>query len=81
MTISIVAFARIREIIGRERLARDAEPGATAGDVWMSLAREYPALDALGRSTRLVRNGAFAEPSTALVDGDELGLLPPFGGG
>ncbi len=81
MTIAVLPFARIREILGSERLVRDAAPGATAGDVWASLARDFPALADLARSTRLVRNGAFADAATALDDGDELGLLPPFGGG
>lgn len=81
MTICVVPYARIREILGSERLVRDALPGATAGEVWHRLASDYPALTTLERSTRLVRNGAFADAATILSDGDELGLLPPFGGG
>jgi molybdopterin converting factor small subunit len=49
--------------------------------VWTRLAGEFPALGDLSDSTRLVRNGAFVERGTALRDGDELGLLPPYGGG
>lgn len=81
MTVRVQPFARIREIVGASDLEREAAPGATAGEVWASLAREFPALAPLERSTRLVRNGAFADSATALADGDELGLLPPFGGG
>lgn len=81
MTIAVVPFARIREILGSERLVRDAAPGATAVEVWASLEIDFPALAGLERSTRFVRNGAFTDASTALADGDELGLLPPFGGG
>jgi len=81
VTIRVVPFARIREIVGSERLDRAADAGATAGDVWSALTRDFPALGALERSTRLVRNGAFTDATTALADGDELGLLPPFGGG
>ncbi len=81
MTIRVVPFARIREILGTERLDRPADAGATAGDVWTALTHDFPALGGLERSTRLVRNGAFADAATALADGDELGLLPPFGGG
>jgi molybdopterin converting factor small subunit len=35
----------------------------------------------LRASTRFVRNGAFVDAETSLADGDELGLLPPYGGG
>ncbi|GAC1441647.1 MAG: hypothetical protein NVS2B8_11860 [Vulcanimicrobiaceae bacterium] len=81
MTIRVVPFARIREILGEARLEREVAAGTTAGAVFAALAREYPQLGELERSTRLVRNGAFADGATALSDGDELGLLPPFGGG
>ena len=43
--------------------------------------REFPALGPLLPSTRFVRNGAFVEADSVLGDGDELALLPPFGGG
>jgi molybdopterin converting factor small subunit len=35
----------------------------------------------LAQSTRFVRAGAFVPSSAELRDGDELGLLPPYGGG
>ncbi len=81
MTVRVLAFARIREIVGAEECARTVEAGATAGSVWASLAREFPALEELRASTRLARNGAFVEAATPLVEGDELALLPPYGGG
>jgi len=81
LTVRVVPFARIREIVGAAELARGAPDGSTAGDVWEGLAREFPALAPLGSSTRLVRNGAFVRADTLLAEGDELGLLPPYGGG
>jgi molybdopterin converting factor small subunit len=53
----------------------------TVGELWDALAEEFPALAALRASTRFVRNGAFVRAETSLADGDELGLLPPYGGG
>ncbi len=81
MTVRVVPFARIREIVGCSELARGAPDGSTAGEVWDGLAREFPALDSLRASTRLVRNGAFVHADALLAEGDELGLLPPYGGG
>jgi molybdopterin converting factor small subunit len=81
MTVRVLPFARIREIVGASELLRGVDEGATAGDLWDALARDFPALDPLRTSTRLVRNGAFVRPETSLADGDELGLLPPYGGG
>jgi molybdopterin converting factor small subunit len=81
MLVSVVPFARIREIVGSARLEREAPEGATAGEVWSALALEFPALRELAASTRLVRNGAFVDLAAALREGDELALLPPYGGG
>jgi len=81
MTVRVVPFARIREIVGRAEFELATHDGATAGELWAELAATYPSLDGLRASTRLVRNGEFVDASTALRDGDELGLLPPFGGG
>jgi molybdopterin converting factor small subunit len=81
MRIRISAFARIREIIGAPELERSAPAGATAGEVWQRLTAEFPRLGELAASTRLVRNGSFVAGESELDDGDELALLPPFGGG
>ncbi len=77
----VLAFARIREIIGTASSERDVAGGATVEDLWNELGREFPALVALGSSTRFARNGTLVAAAQALADGDELSLLPPFGGG
>jgi molybdopterin synthase catalytic subunit len=81
MRVRVVPFARIRDIVGSDALVRDAPEGATAGEIWNGLAGEFPALGELALSTRLVRNGAFVDAAVRLNDGDELALLPPYGGG
>ncbi len=81
VTVRVVAFARIREILGVAHIERPLDAGTTAGSVWEALAAEYPALGGLRASTRFARNGAVVSGTEALHDGDELALLPPFGGG
>jgi molybdopterin converting factor small subunit len=81
MHVRVVPFARIREIVGSAEVERHARDGVTAGEIWDGLAADFPALAALRASTRFVRNGAFVLAETSLADGDELGLLPPYGGG
>ncbi len=81
MTVRVLPFARIREIVGAATLARSVPDGATAADLWAQLARDFPALGELTASTRVVRNGALVETSVTLADDDEVALLPPFGGG
>ena len=81
MTVRIVAFARIREVVGASAFERVVPDGATARDVLAALTAEFPQLGDLARSTRFVRGGAFVDAATVVRDGDELGLLPPYGGG
>ena len=81
MQVRVVPFARLRELLGAATLERDEPEGVTAGELWARLARDFPSLAELERSTRFVRNGAFVDRRAVLRDGDELGLLPPYGGG
>ncbi|MEA2688493.1 MAG: sulfur-carrier protein [Candidatus Eremiobacteraeota bacterium] len=81
MTVRVLAFARLRELLGfGERLVGVPE-GTTAEALWSQLASEAPQLAPLRTSTRFARNGALADGTTALQEGDEIALLPPVGGG
>ena len=81
MTVRVLAFARLRELLGFGAGELELEPGATLDDLWIRLARGAQGLDALRASTRFARNGALANGSTPLGEGDEVALLPPVGGG
>lgn len=81
MTVRVLAFARLRELLGFGERGVELARGATASDLWNLLAAQQPALDAFTRSARLARNGAIVDGSAALSEGDEIALLPPVGGG
>lgn len=81
MTLRVLTFAGVREMIGASTRTLDVAEGASAGDAWDSLAREFPKLREIERSIRLARNGSFIERDAVLHEGDELALMPPFGGG
>ncbi len=78
--VRLVAFARLRELFGERREIALPE-GAKVGDLWDTLLREEPHASALARGLRFARNGALCGAETALCEGDEISLLPPFGGG
>jgi len=81
VTVRVLAFARLRELLGfGERLVGVA-PGTTVETLWSNLVAEAPQLAPLRASTRFARNGALAGAGTPLHDGDEIALLPPVGGG
>ncbi len=81
MTLRVLTFAGIREIVGTPERQIDVADGANAGDAWDALAREFPKLRESERSIRLARNGRLVERDAPLREGDELAVMPPFGGG
>jgi molybdopterin converting factor small subunit len=81
VTVRVLAFARLRELLGFGERALDIDDGATLEDVWTRLAHGANGLDAMRASTRFARNGALAGGTTAVHEGDEIALLPPVGGG
>ena len=82
MRLRLLAFARLRELLGWSEREIDVPENARAEDVWSELVAECAALAPLRGSTRVALNGAvLARWDGALAAGDELALLPPSSGG
>lgn len=81
MNIRVLAFARVREILGASESAIETGSGATAREVWRMLCDRYAALAPFDSSIRFARNGNIVAADSVLQDGDELALLPPVSGG
>ncbi len=81
MIVRVRLFARQREIAGTRRVELELPVGATVDDAWSELARRHPGL-ADGRPyVRFAVNGEYADPITALAEGDEVAVIPPVSGG
>jgi MoaE-MoaD fusion protein len=78
--VRLRCFALLREL-SVDRLELDLPDGATADDAWSALAARYPALAPHRPYTRAARNGAYADWTTSIEDGDEIAFLPPVSGG
>jgi molybdopterin converting factor small subunit len=81
VTVRIIIFARLREIVGAAERPLTLPSGALVRDAWAALAAEMPALSPLETSTRVARNGRIIATDEPLHDGDEIAFLPPVGGG
>jgi molybdopterin converting factor small subunit len=81
MALRVLAFARLRELLGFGERALDVGDAATLDDVWTSLTAASPEAARMRASTRFARNGVVVDGSTRVADGDEIALLPPVGGG
>jgi molybdopterin converting factor subunit 1 len=81
MRVTVRLFARLRDIVGTSELARDLPAGATIGDLWRELAREFPELASYERSISSALNADYARMDQVVGDGDEVAFLPPVSGG
>jgi molybdopterin synthase sulfur carrier subunit len=79
--VTILLFARLRELTAASELCREVPAGATAGDVWRSLADEFPALAGFEASISCAVNEEYARLTTPLNAGDTVAFLPPVSGG
>jgi molybdopterin converting factor subunit 1 len=81
MRITILAFAKLRDLVGAPRLSRDVAAGSTVEDVWRALAAEFPAAAPYRAALSASVNAAYAKFSTRVAEGDEVAFLPPVSGG
>lgn len=81
MHIRIRLFAIQRELAGAREVPLDLAAGATVEDAWTAIVGRFPVLAPGRASLRFARNGDYAEPGTALGDGDEVAFIPPVSGG
>ena len=72
--LTVLAFARYRDLLGFERLELPPAPTVEA-------LLSDPRFAMLPKDALLAVNQAFADRAAALKDGDEVALLPPVSGG
>jgi molybdopterin converting factor subunit 1 len=81
MRVRVRLFATQREIAGTREVGLDLGDDAIVADAWEALVARFPAL-APGRDfVRFARNGAYADETTSLAEGDEVAMIPPVSGG
>jgi molybdopterin converting factor small subunit len=77
--VRLLLFASARQAAGARQVDMSA---ATVGEVLDQARRRFgPAFAAVLDGSRVWLNGEPSEPSTSLVDGDEVAVLPPVSGG
>ena len=81
MNIEVLLFARLRELVGHDRVVVQRQELITVRDVWDGLRAQYPQVEGFGKSLLVSVNHEFAVWDTAVKEGDELAFFPPVSGG
>ncbi|HTX21720.1 MAG TPA: molybdopterin converting factor subunit 1 [Candidatus Aquilonibacter sp.] len=77
----VLFFAQAKDAAGAAELEMKISNGAGVEEIWDKLVAEKPKLAAFRKTTRLARNGEYADAETKFSDGDEVALIPPVSGG
>lgn len=81
MTIRLLCFAGLREILGRAELQLDLEDGTTVGGLKATLEQRWPALAGRMSTVRVAAGHEFLRDGDPLPANVELALIPPVSGG
>jgi molybdopterin converting factor subunit 1 len=82
VTITLLYFAAIREIVGRsEETMRLPPEVTTVGALAAHVEKVLPALHGRLGSVRWARNEELVGPNEVLADNDIVALIPPVAGG
>ena len=77
----VLFFAQTRDATGTAELEMKISGSLGVEEIWRVLIAAQPKLAAFRSSTRLARNGEYADAKTRFTDADEVALIPPVSGG
>jgi molybdopterin converting factor subunit 1 len=80
MTINILAFGIVKEIVGGASVDLQFEENITVEALKAELDRNYPRLKQL-TSFMIAVNKEYAQPDKLIQTGDEVAIIPPVSGG
>jgi sulfur-carrier protein len=81
MTVKVLFFGRLKELVGVTEDAYDSPRGAAIEEIFAHYAERHPKLAAFRPSVVASRNREFASWDTLVHAGDEVAFLPPVSGG
>jgi molybdopterin converting factor subunit 1 len=81
MSLRVLFFASLTDVVGRRSAELSASQYTTVGSVFAGFAGEFPRLEEYRGSILFALNSEFASPETEVKDGDEIAFFPPVSGG
>ncbi len=81
MKVTVLLFARPREMVGRSRLEINVDESSSPASVFRDLCARTPALGTLRDGLRCAIDQEYANWDDRLADGSELAFISPIAGG
>ncbi len=83
MIVTVLCFAKAREIVDASELQLQLPEGATSRDLVALLVQQHPKLQDLFKSCVLAVNQEYVrvDEAIALKQSDEVAIIPPLSGG
>lgn len=81
MKISLMLFARARDLAGTSPVELDVPDSATIRDVHQSLLAEFPQLSPISDSLLWAANQEYVSVDRVVLPNDQLACFPPVSGG
>jgi molybdopterin converting factor subunit 1 len=81
MRVTILLFARAKDLAGADRLVLELPAGATVGQLREALARQAPSLAGLLPRSAIAVQGEYAGDEVAVPEQADVALIPPVSGG
>ena len=81
MKVKVLMFASLAQRMGVREATLELRGGATVADALKQLRAQHAALAEMGDKVATAVNMAYVRGDHALVEGDELALIPPVSGG
>ena len=81
MTVSVLLFARARDVAGADVVELQLSPGGTVAELRRVLAAAHPKLAGLAARSAVAVNSDYAGDDMVIPPGAEIALVPPVSGG
>ena len=81
MSIRVLFFASISDIVGMRETSVDSADFKTVQSIFDKFARQKPTLEPYRSSILCALNSEFARPGSPVRGGDEVAFFPPVSGG
>jgi molybdopterin synthase sulfur carrier subunit len=77
----ILFFAQTKDAAETPAMEMEISGNVGVEEIWDKLVAKKPKLAEFRKTTRLARNGEYADAKTKFTDADEVALIPPVSGG